>query len=169
MMNDPGDGPQEKPADQAVYTEARKKALHILEYADRTEKQLRDKLLDAGFSDPAVEDAVSYVSSYHYLDDRRYAEIFFRNQRGRRSLAEIRMMLSERGVSREILDDLLNNEEDSEQETIRGLFLKKYGGRDLSDPAVYQKAFRYFSGKGFRYDDIRSALENAVQDIDNVE
>ena len=48
-MNDPGDGPQEKSANQAVYTEARKKALHILEYADRTEKQLRDKLREAGF------------------------------------------------------------------------------------------------------------------------
>ncbi len=56
--------------------EAKKKAMALLKYMDRTEWQLRDKLTSKGFSEEAVEEAVEYVKSYHYLDDYRYARHF---------------------------------------------------------------------------------------------
>ena len=51
---------------------ARHRALHILERSDRTEQELRAKL-ERNYRAEAVEDAISYVKQYHYLDDRRYA------------------------------------------------------------------------------------------------
>ena len=171
MMNDPReDLPQEEDPQCALnkelYQEARKKALHLLEYADRTEKQLRDKLKMLDFPSQVVDDAIAYVRSFHYLDDRRFAENFLRNRREQKSLNEIRLMLSEKGISREILNDLLDASYDSEKDTVKKLFLKKYGQKDLTDPALYQKAFRYFSGKGFQYEDIRSAIEEALEDTE---
>ena len=52
-------------------TEARKAALRILERADRTEKELREKLLGKGFSEEETEDAVGYARSFGYIDDAR--------------------------------------------------------------------------------------------------
>ena len=163
-MSDPNSG-------EELYKEARKKALRLLEYADRTEKQLRDRLLESGFSEEAAEDALEYARSFHYLDDRRYAETFVRSRLGEKSLFEIRHMLQERGVPREVIDQVLqqseDNEEGSDRETVESLFLKKYGRQDLSDPKVYEKAFRYFSNRGFHYEDIRAALMSALEKSDN--
>ena len=49
--------------------EAKKKAMSLLKYMDRTEWQLRDKLSLKGFSEGAIEEAIEYVKSFHYLDD----------------------------------------------------------------------------------------------------
>ena len=158
-MNDPASGEERN-------IEARKKALRLLEFADRTEKQLRDKLLEGGFSEEETEDALEYARSFHYLDDRRYAENFVRARLGEKSLFEIRHMLRDRGVSPENIELVLmqseEQEEGSDRETVERLFLKKYGRQDLSDPKVYERAFRYFSNRGFRYEDIRAALEAAI-------
>ena len=56
--------------------EAKKKAMSLLKYMDRTEWQLRDKLSLKGFSEEAIEEAIEYVKSFHYLDDYRYAVHF---------------------------------------------------------------------------------------------
>lgn len=170
MKSDPGVRPAgDGSAGEDLFQAARKKAMNLLLYADRTEQQLLDRLKEQGFPEDAAEDAITYVKSYHYLDDRRYAENYLRNNRDRKSLQELRLLLSDRGISREILDDLTDDEDVSEKETVKKLFLKKYGSRDLTDPSLYQKAFRYFSGKGFKYGDIRSALEEALEEADNTD
>ena len=53
--------------------EARRKALRLLEHMDRTEKGLRDKLTQSGFSETVSEDAIAYVKDYGYINDQRYA------------------------------------------------------------------------------------------------
>lgn len=50
------------------------RAMHILERTDKTEAQLRRKLEESEYPKEAVESAIAYVTSYGYLDDRRYAE-----------------------------------------------------------------------------------------------
>lgn len=58
---------------EELISEAKKKAMNLLLYMDRTEKQLRDKLEEGEFPPQAVSEAISYVKSFHYLDDERYA------------------------------------------------------------------------------------------------
>ena len=155
-------------SEEEQFNAARKKAMNLLLYADRTEQQLREKLLSHDFPQQAIDDAVAYVKSYHYLDDRRYAENFLRNRKDQKSLSEIRLLLSGRGISREILDELMEEDADAgERETVKRLFLKKYSSKDLSDPSIYQKAFRYFSGKGFRYEDSRTGMEEGLEELDH--
>ena len=43
--------------------EARRKALRLLEHMDRTEKGLRDRLIQGGFSEEAAEDAVEILKN----------------------------------------------------------------------------------------------------------
>ena len=54
--------------------EARKKALKKLLVRDRSEKELREILRREGFQEAETEDAVEYVKSFGYVNDRRYAE-----------------------------------------------------------------------------------------------
>ncbi len=51
------------------YRDARRKAMRLLEHMDRTEKGLREKLRQAGFTSQAVDHALTYVEAYGYIDD----------------------------------------------------------------------------------------------------
>ena len=49
------------------YRDARRKAMRLLEHMDRTEKGLREKLRQAGFTSQAVDHALTYVEAYGYI------------------------------------------------------------------------------------------------------
>ena len=140
------------------------RAMKILEYSDRTEAQLRMKLKEKDFPESAIETAVEYVRSFHYIDDKRYADSYVRSNMDRRSSREIREKLRERGVSREIIEDVFSEYEFPEKETIKKLFRKKYGNDDPADQKTYEKAVRYFGQKGYSYQDIRKALEEVIEE-----
>ena len=54
--------------------QAKQKALSLLNYMDRTESQLRQKLKEKSFDDDAIDEAVDYVKSFGYINDTGYAE-----------------------------------------------------------------------------------------------
>ena len=146
-----------------VIRQAEKKALKLLTISDRTEFQLREKLREGGFPPEAVDDAVEYVRSFHYIDDRRYAEAFIRSRKDEKSLFELRMELRKRGVGEDLADEVLREAEIDERAVISRLFEKKYASKDLSDPKIFERAFRYFGSRGFSYEDIKAAVTEAVE------
>jgi len=156
-------------AEEEVILQAKKKAMRLLEFMDRTEKQLRDKLKEGEFPPFAIEEAIAYVKSYHYLDDRRFAESYIRNRKDSKSSYQIRMELSEKGVSSELISELIDAEEWDSVSVVASLFRKKYSNKDPKDPKSYEKAFRYFSARGFHYDEIKKGLEAALEDAENDE
>ena len=103
--------------------EAKKKAMSLLKYMDRTEWQLRDKLAAKGFSEEAVEGAVDYVKSFHYLDDYRYAVHFVELHYEQRSRQRMRQDLYQRHVPEEYIDlaleSICENDDVALQEALR--------------------------------------------------
>ena len=146
-----------------IIRQAKARALKILEFSDKTEKQLRDKLKEGEFPPFAVDEAIEYVRGFHYIDDLRYAEAYIRGRRSRKSTYELRMELRQKGLYQDTIETALVNEPPDEENTLKELFLKKYGRKDLSDPKTYEKAFRYFAAKGYGFDDIKKAISSAVE------
>ena len=79
-----------------------RRAMHLLEKMDRTEWQLRRKLLEGKYPQELVDRAVAYVKSYHYIDDDRYARTFIRLNQERRSILRMKMDLQARGIAEDI-------------------------------------------------------------------
>ena len=88
---------------------AKKRAMLILQHNDRTEWELTDKLSKAGFSDEAVNEAVEYVRSFHYIDDERYAKRFVEIYHESRSIKRLRQDLYKRHVSEQYIELALEN------------------------------------------------------------
>ncbi len=109
---------------------------------------------------------MEYVRSYHYIDDGRYAEIFIRSKRSEKSIYEIRMELKKRGVSEDLIERAVSSADLDDRSVIRHLFMKKYAAKDLTDPKIYELAFRYFGSRGFSYEDIRAAVTEALESED---
>ena len=88
---------------------AKKRAMLILQHNDRTEWELTDKLNKAGFSEEAVESAVEYVRSFHYIDDERYAKRFVEIYHESRSIKRMKQDLYKRHIADEYIELALEN------------------------------------------------------------
>jgi len=144
--------------------QAKKKAMRLLEFSDRTEQQLRDKLKEGEFPPFAVDEAIEYVRSFHYIDDKRYAENFILSNQDRRSPMELKYKLKEKGVPSDIIEMLFQDYEFDTVGTIKELFIKKYGNKDLTDPKIFEKAIRYFCNKGYSFSDVKVAIAKAIEE-----
>jgi len=150
--------------EKEIILKAKKKAMHLLEYSDRTEKQLRDKLEEGEFPPFAVDEAIQYVQSFHYLDDGRLAENYVLANQNRKSVVEMKYQLKEKGVSSDIIDAIFSNYEFDTISSLKDLFFKKYSSKDLSDPKTFEKAIRYFCNKGYSYSDVKKAISLALEE-----
>lgn len=146
------------------YRDARRKAMRLLEHMDRTERGLRDKLRQAGFSQLAVDYALSYVESYGYIDDERYARTYIAYRMNTKSRQKIIQELISKGVDKETAAAAWEEEAalnmPDEREILYRTIEKKY----CPDTELNEKEMRRLQGylirRGFSYSDIKSALEN---------
>ena len=142
---------------------ARHRALHILERSDRTEQELRAKL-ERNYRAEAVEDAISYVKQYHYLDDRRYA-VNYLNSRGRvKSRRQVEQeLLYKKGISKEILEEARTEAEpQDEREQIRRWMEKKQIHPETASQDELRKFYLFLMRRGFRSEDILSEIRVRV-------
>ena len=142
----------------------RKKAMAILLHNDRTEWELRDKLQQHGFEEEVIEDAIAYVESFHYIDDRRYAMRFAEIYKDSRSIQRIRQDLQKRHVDDLLIEEALENIDWGDSMALRKEIRKlTKGQRDFFDRMSYQEKQKYIARlyrKGFRTDSIFRELES---------
>ena len=125
------------------YRDARRKAMRLLEHMDRTERGLRDKLRQAGFSQLAVDYALSYVESYGYIDDERYARTYIAYRMNTKSRQKIIQELISKGVDKETAAAAWEEEAalnmPDEREILYRTIEKKY----CPDTELNEKEMRY--------------------------
>lgn len=140
--------------------EARQKALSLLNYMDRTEFQLRQKLQQKFDDESVAEDAVQYVKSFGYVNDVSYAERYILNKRNSKSKKEIHMALSQKGVSREDIQHAIEQcyEAEGEMEVLQRLCKKKHFSAEDSSEVEKHKIYGYLVRKGFRSEEVRKIL-----------
>lgn len=134
---------------------AKKRALHLLEQMDRTEQQLREKLIASEYPMECVEDAIAYVKSFHYINDQRYADTFTRYSKEKLSRRQIQHKLMQKGISKELTEQALEREYDvDESEHIRRLLEKKHFFEHAEDEREKRRMYQYLLRRGFRSSDI---------------
>ena len=148
--------------DEVIVKRARARAMHLLEDMDRTEAALREKLKQGLYPEAAIESAVQYVKSFHYIDDLRYAERFIESRKSVKSRKEIYALLRGKGVAIDKIETAFEEcyQDDSEKAAIQQLIQKKRVNLAQPNPAEIQKLYGYLSRKGFRYEDIRQVIQN---------
>lgn len=147
---------------EIVLKRAKLKAMHLLTDMARTESGLREKLRQGMYTEEIVEQAVAYVKSFGYLDDYKYAEQFIDSRKVSKSEREIRMILRNKGISPEIIDQAFDNSrtENGEQAAIRTLIRKKHINLYTATEQELHKLYNYLARKGFRYEDVRQVIQN---------
>lgn len=140
-------------------TEAKEKALRLLEFRSHSEKELYDKLKRAGAKEEDLPEIFEFLREYALVNDGEYAKKLARDLQNlnKYGMRRIREELKFRGIFGEDLENAMLELEDSEEEQLLPLMERKLGGN--FDKKNIDRAIRYFAYRGYGFDDIKSAIE----------
>lgn len=146
--------------EEVVGKRAKKRALHLLEQMDRTEKQLRDKLLANEYPQSCIDGAIAYVKGFHYLDDSRYASNYVRFSQEKMSRVQMKQKLMQKGIASSVIADAIEEAYVAdEMEQIMALLQKRKFVPEEADEKEFQRTYQYVMRRGFKSSDILKAMK----------
>lgn len=137
--------------------------MRLLAVRDRTNQELTERLMKAGFSEDVVHEAVAWCRRLGYVDDARFARhwIEYRILHSPSGRLRLTMELRQKGVADRFIDaalaDMLPPER--EQELCIAAAVRR-ARRYRNDPADVRdrRLTSFLARRGFSYDLIRVAL-----------
>ena len=142
---------------------AKRRAMNLLTKRDYTTAQLRKKLAEGFYPQESIDQAISYVESFHYTDDLRYATDYITYHEQSKSRQRILQDLTAKGISAEILEKAWNQWEEQgglqdESAMVKKLLEKKQYDPMQTDYKERQRIYGWLMRKGFPTDVIQKAL-----------
>ena len=133
--------------------------MYLLKSMDRTECQLRLKLEEGEYPREAIDQAIAYVQSFHYLDDRRYAENYVESRKGSMSRRELQQKLYQRGIPKALIQEALEGcEPDQEKASIQEWMRKKHYNPQEATLEEQRRMYGFLLRKGFRTGDVLACM-----------
>jgi regulatory protein len=138
------------------------RALKLLSYRPRSEKEIRDRLIRKEFDPLIIDQVIDKLKEDKFLNDKEFAQWLTesrQNYKGR-SKYVIRNELSEKGVDKETITKTLSNAKD-DLETAKELFerrrriFERYSGEEYT-----KKVTGFLQRKGYSWDIIQMILKN---------
>jgi len=139
-------------------------AVRYLSYRQRTEQEMVRYLTGKEFSDEVIATTVERLLEYRYLNDEEFARSWVadRNRLRPRSARALRYELRQKGVSNQILDEVLQ-ELDEVEAAWNAVHTKLDRWRGEDEWAFKKKVGAFLGRRGFNYDVVRSVVERALE------
>ncbi|MBI2622882.1 MAG: RecX family transcriptional regulator [Candidatus Levybacteria bacterium] len=150
------------------------KALRFLSYRPRSEKEIRDRLkLKVQSSKFKVEEniidkVIEKLKEQKFTNDEEFTRWWIEQRTNvqPRSMRLIKIELRQKGISNEIIESRIKNQESGrdDAELVKKLIekrLSKYKG--LEKRELYQKLGRFLASKGFDWETIKKSIDEVVK------
>lgn len=149
--------------EQVLPKRAKMRAMNLLKQRSYTRYTLAEKLRQGGYPEQIINEALDYVESFHYIDDRQYALDYMEYNKERKSKRRIFQDLMQKGIPESLLQEIWeeNAGEDAQRlvrEQILAWAKKKNFSAETADFGQKQKMMAFLYRKGFQVEDIRSVL-----------
>lgn len=147
--------------------EAKRYSLKLLAYRGRSEQELRGRLARKDFEESVIESVTQDLKKAGFIDDTQLAINLKRQAREGRLLGHhaARMFLLKRGLSREVVDAVLDYDQDEELYALRRLLEKKARlADDIQTPAGRRRLWNFLVRKGYSTEIIRRAMKELDYD-----
>lgn len=135
---------------------AKIRVLNLLKDADRTKKQIQDKLKQGYYPEKVIEEAILYAEGFQYIDDERYARNYIEAHSKEMSKRQLIQKLREKGIQQETIDEIIQSTQIEEEIALEKLIQKKH----ISSCSIEERKrlYAYLMRKGFDYDIILKKL-----------
>lgn len=142
---------------------ARLRSMNLLKSREYTTEQLREKLRQGMYPEEVIEDALAYVSSFHYVDDLRYAGDYIQMHEQSRSRRRMEQDLLRKGISSAVIEQAFahwqeQGGEQDEQAMIAELLHKRGFCAETADYKEWQRTAAYLQRKGFSCEQISRVM-----------
>lgn len=148
---------------------AKLRAMNLLKSRAYTAAQLSEKLKAGGYPGSIIKEALDYVISYGYVNDRRYAYDFIEYNKENKSKNRIIMDLRKKGISGDVIEEAWEeivgeDRNELEKEQIIKMIQKKHFSPQTATPQEKQKMMAFLYRKGFAIETIRNVLSLDITD-----
>ena len=140
-------------------------AMDLLLRRDFAEQELFIRLRRKGFSEELAAYGLSYVKSYHYTDDDRYASQLISRLSGTCSFRMLQLKLQEKGLDADTISSALSAAAWDDRVGIRREIRRKFGEKSrmmLADNDKKLKLIQSLQRKGYHYGDIREVIRETL-------
>lgn len=148
------------------YRKAKERALYLLEYRDHSYKELYDKLRK-NYSDEVSTDVMKKMVELSLIDDEKFASMYARQLFEVKRMGKYRAKfeMQKKGLSAELIEEMLSRYEDTTVSRLEELIEKKYA-RYLCDEKGIKKVMGALTRQGYSYSDIRDALRKYLDEVE---
>lgn len=138
---------------------AKEKALRVLSLRAHSKKELRDKIHNSA-DEEVTQEIVNKMEELGLVDDRSFAVSYSNELFNRKlySINRVKYELSKKGISGDIIEDIMETAEFDERENIAKIFEKKKFNKD--DEKQYRRAVAYCQRLGYSWSDIQSVINS---------
>ena len=148
-------------------------AIAMLARRDFATAELRRKLKERGYTEPAIGPALQALESNRYVDDKRYGDnvVAARARRGQ-GPARIRNELRKAGLTSEAVQTTMDQAKEDGPDfkaLARATRERKFGSEVPTDHKERSRQARFLQYRGFSTDHIRAALEGVEDTLDDSE
>ena len=154
---------------KTLISRIKNRILYLLEDSDKSIHTIKSKMRFAGYPDDIVDEVTELFTEYGYLDDKRYARnyissmsIYMKKSKKAIITAVVITGLYSKGISREIIDGVIEEYEFGDRELILDTLRKKgYTQESLAeiDFSVKKSLISMLLRRGFEYEEICSIFK----------
>lgn len=147
-------------------SKAKNKAMSILNRTAISEKKLREKLSD--YPEDIVDTVIDKLKEYGFINDSDLAKRIANDNSNisRFGTNKIRQNLYKKGISKEVIEETLEDiDQDEQLENAIYLARKRYEKLKSEDSRkAYQKLTQHLLYKGFNYDIVKKAINEVLNE-----
>jgi len=145
--------------------EAKNYIYRLLKIRFRSEREVRDKLRQKGFSEPTADEAVGYFKGIDLVNDRLFAQKWITWRLAKPfGLKRVRLELKEKGVAPELIEEQFAQvKPDYAEEEVVARLAKRQAAKHSGVPRekMKQRVYGYLMRRGFN----PAAVFKAIKDI----
>ena len=141
---------------ESMQSSAFELCLDILSRMLKTEYQMRQYLKSKGFLPKIIDNVITKLKDYHYINDEYYAQSFINAKYNTCGKYKLKNELKQKGIA----DDIINNMLDTlqPQDDVLHSIALKYINNKEKNKDTYAKLSRHLASKGFGWDEINSTI-----------
>ena len=146
---------------------AKSRAINYILGKLKTKYEVRLKLKENGFAEDVIDEVLDILEKDEYLNDKVYCEIFIEDKKKLNGYGKnkIKSLLIQKGISKNIFEDFLNEfEYDEEFDNALKMGIKKLEllSNEEDNFKKKQKIINYLTYRGFGFDVINDVLKEIL-------
>ena len=146
---------------------AKSRAINYILGKLKTKYEVRLKLKKNGFAEDVIDEVLDILEKEEYLNDKVYCEIFIEDKKKLNGYGKnkIKSLLIQKGISKNIFEDFLNEfEYDEEFDNALKMGIKKLEllSNEEDNFKKKQKIINYLAYRGFGFDVINDVLKEIL-------